>query len=35
MTSTGYASELKQVALIDVAAIIMLFGVLGIHFFGK
>jgi flagellar biosynthesis protein FliQ len=34
-TSNNYAAELKQVALIDVGALILLLAVLGIHYFGK
>ena len=34
-SSADYASELKQVALIDVGAMVMLGVVLGIHFWGK
>jgi len=33
-TSTNYATQLKQVALIDVGAMVLLIAVLGIHFFG-
>lgn len=34
-TSSNYAVELRQVALIDVGAMILLAVVLGIHYFGK
>ncbi len=34
-TSANYAAELKQVALIDVGALVLLSIVLGIHFYGK
>jgi len=34
-TSVGYTPEIKQVALIDVGAIVLLLVVLGIHFYGK
>lgn len=34
-TAPDYSSEIKQVALIDVGAIILLAVVLGIHFYGK
>lgn len=34
-TASGYATEIHQVALIDVGAIIFLLAVLGIHFYGK
>jgi hypothetical protein len=34
-TSGNYASELKQVALIDVGSMVLLGIVLGIHFWGK
>lgn len=35
LTTPAYASELKQVALIDVGAMVLLGGVLIIHFYGK
>lgn len=34
-TAPDYSSEIKQVALIDVGAIVLLAVVLGIHFYGK
>lgn len=34
-TAPDYSSEIKQVALIDVGAVILLAVVLGIHFYGK
>lgn len=34
-TSVNYTSEIKQVALIDVGAIVLLLIVLGLHFYGK
>lgn len=34
-TSENYTSEIKQVALIDVAAIILLLFALGLHFYSK
>ena len=34
-TTEGYSSEIKQVALIDVGAMVLLAVVLGIHFYGK
>ena len=35
LTTADYATELKQIAYVDVAATIMLVAVLGIHFYGK
>lgn len=34
-TASGYTAEVRQVALIDVGAIVLLLVVLGIHFFAK
>lgn len=34
-TSSNYATEIKQVALIDVGAIVLLLIALGLHFYGK
>ena len=34
-TASNYTSEVRQVALIDVGAIVLLLVVLGIHFYGK
>lgn len=34
-TSANYTPEIKQVALIDVGAIVLLFLALGLHFYGK
>ena len=34
-TASNYTTEVRQVALIDVGAIVLLVAVLGIHFYGK
>ena len=34
-TASNYTAEVRQVALIDVGAIVLLVAVLGIHFYGK
>jgi hypothetical protein len=34
-TASSYTAEIRQVALIDVGAIVLLLAVLGIHFYGK
>ncbi len=34
-TNSGYTTEIKQVALIDVGAIVLLFVGLGLHFYAK
>ncbi len=34
-TTSNYTPELKQIALIDVGAIVLLFVVLGLHFYSK